>query len=1168
MNFLSANSFTTFFNNLFSDWKLVLFIVLTILLVITIFFKRFKLTFFILLATSLAGCAVLLGFFIKDAVEWDVYAFIDWLVKWLPTILFSATVVLSTIVNAVRGRRKSLIFLVHSLSAAVVWVIFYYFAVQSEQIDAALVKFVNLFMGENGLQNSMGVSTEASTFRNILALYFEHMAGEGTLGILAHDTYAYVYTLADMAYHIGFALITYLFYLLTVFILYIVYLCCYSERKYKKKKEQELGRNNTDEPYKKRYVAGGFVGLARGIVAGILSLSFLGAGLYMVAGRGTGTLKDTEVSGQYENQLKIYRSLESYGTHGIFLVLNAMSDPNDMPYYLFAADLVFSGELDDAKNGVSERVSLTEELGALSGFARDTVELLLQYGSEELNGALDGSSETGIMQSVLNVMKQEGFRNEFDALIAQFDAPTYVYNFSMSLVSSVLANIDSMSFAESLSPQNRELVKVLFKEGHLSSYIPEDCALHDLNVRNGAEDPWLATGGSVRPYLGLQKLVSKEDIRSFMNIFLTVLSKRGEGTGTFDMIRAITPRIKELSLFAGGKGESVDPVLARVYCYLQNSYLKAEGAEGYSYNALVKEQVAWTDEINRLLDVAEDVYTVYDDVKDAESAVFNRILYIFDNGNPNRIRDIELYDKISQQISSSRILGKTLSSSFFRSTLTDGLGQLFTDFYIPTDIVYENTAQGDSVQYGELHYFLKGLRHLGTMEDQTLFEILFGETEQDISSVLSTIANVMGNADTDGNNFAYYTARSDLLRSAISCFLINDGKDAIYVPASAREKDGNGSPVNVIDGEELEILLNGMSTISDFVTNCVDGDYFASIDKYLGDESENGFMSLFDKSRVVEGSLAMLVKKNLVDNNEETGHGIVVPKYYRGESVDNWCTSASGGDGELKRFINSYLDLREAGGKDENDAYILSLDNLVNGDVQDALLTAVSKLGDGDDEDERKRVINRFLSSDIIYYTVSDFIRAAGINELTIVIPVSAQEKLYNDVLDSIIKKDELNYVFMGINRLGINDGTEATALLKTLILNEDVIRGDVLSASAVANMVRNAEFRSALRLDSVTVSEESPETFAVVGDGVRLGEGFYYQNPWCDELPRLLAALRALFEEEVENEGFQFNAGIMAEALYAAVGNEAVMQACRNSRIVNGGYGALLPSEPEETKL
>lgn len=1166
MNFLLANSFTTFFNNLFSDWKLVLFIVLTILLIVTIFFKRFKIAFFVLLATSIAGGAILIGFFIKDAVEWDLYGFIDFLVKWLPTILFSTTIVLSTLINALRGRRKSLIFLLHSVAAAIVWVFFYYFAVQSKAIDAALVKFVNLFMGENGLQSSMGVSAEADTFRNILALYFERLAGEGTLGILAHDTHAYVYTLADMVYHIGFALITYLFYLLTVFILYIIYHCCYSDRKYKKKKTQELGKNNTDEPYKKRYVAGGFVGLARGVVAGVLSLSFLGAGLYMVTGgRGEGTLKDTEMSGQYENQLKIYRSLESYGTHGIFLVLNAMSDPNDLPYYLFAADLVFSGELDDAKNGVSENVSLTEELGALSGFARDTVRLLLEYGSEEINGALDGSSDTGIMQNVLNVMKKEEFRNEFDALIAQFDTPTYVYNFSMSLVSSVLANIDSMSFAESLSPQNRELVKILFKEGYLSSYIPEDCALHDLNERKNAEDPWLATGSSVRPYVGLQKLVSKEDIRSFMNIFLTVLSERGEGVGTFDMIRSITPQLKELSLFDNGKSESVDPVLARVYCYLQNAYLKAEGAEGYSYNAIVKEQVAWTGEISKLLDVAEEIYTVYDDVKDAESAVFNRILYIFDKENPNRNRDIELYDKISEQISSSYLLGKTLATSFFRNTLTEGLGQLFTDLYIPTGIVYENTVKGDAVQYGELHYFLKGLRHLGT-EGEPLFELLFGEAEQDISSILSTIDDVMEKSDGDGNNFAYYTARSDLLRSAISCYLINEGADVIYVPDTAREKDERGVSVNVIVGDELEILLNGMGTISDFVTNCVDGDYYASIDGYLGDESENGFMALFNKSRIVEGSLAKLVKENLVDNDEGAGSGIVVPKYYRGESVENWCSPASGGKGELKRFIDSYLDLRAAGGKDENEAYILSLENLMNGDVQDKLLTAVADLGEK--EGDGTTSIGTFLSSDIIYYTVSDYIQAAGINSLTIVIPASAQNKLYDDVLDSVIKKDELNYVFSGIKRLGIDDATEATDLLKKLIANEDVIQGDVLSASVVANMVRNSDFRTVLRLDSVFVREGTSETYYTVGDVTYLNEGYYYQNPWCEELPRLLSALRALFEEEIKNEEFRFNADAMADALSAAANNESAMKACRNSRVINGGYGALLPSEgsSEET--
>ncbi|MDE6274026.1 MAG: hypothetical protein K2L87_03155, partial [Clostridiales bacterium] len=357
---------------------------------------------------------------IIEAVKWDLYAFIDFLIRWLPTILFSLIVVFSALVNAKRGRRKSLILYAHSAAAAIVWVIFYYFAVKSEKIDASFVKSVNLILGENGLQNILNVSAEAKTLRSIFTLYLENAAGSGLVGTLLRDTSAYVYTLADMVYHIGFALFCFFWYLTTIFLLYIIYLCCYSERKYKKKKSAALGENKTDTKYKKHHVGGAAVGLVRGILMGILCVSFLGAGMFMVAGRGEGKIKDYEVGGKYEKPLNIYQSIESYGTQGIFLILNAMSDPNQMPYYLFAADLVFSGALNDEFSGISENVNLRKELGSFTELARDTVTLLLKYGAEEISGSVNGTSETSLMNSVLGVMKDKDFQQEFDTLIAEY----------------------------------------------------------------------------------------------------------------------------------------------------------------------------------------------------------------------------------------------------------------------------------------------------------------------------------------------------------------------------------------------------------------------------------------------------------------------------------------------------------------------------------------------------------------------------------------------------------------------------------------------------------------------------------------------------------------------------------------------------------------------------
>lgn len=1170
MNLLLANSFTTFFNNLFANWQLVLFIVLTIIILLAIFFKRFKILYIVLCAVAGGIGLVLLIFLIISAIRWDLFAFIDFLIAWGPTVLFSVIVVLSTLINAKRGRRKSLILMIHAVSAAILWLVLYVVIVKTKLVDEGLVKLANLILGENGLQDALNVSAEATSVRNILALFVENLAGEGSLGILLQDTSAYIYTLADLAYHLAFAVLCYIFYLFTVVFLYLLYLCFYSEHKYKRKKNKALAENKTDSRYKKHRIGGGIIGLVRGVVIGLMCMSFLGAGFYVVAGgRGDGKLKDIEASGQYEAPLRIYRSIESYGMQGIFMILNAMSDPSDMPYYLFAADLVFSGTLNDDRSDVSDDIYFTKELGSLTGLARDTIALLLKYGSDELTGALDGSSEQGLMSNVLAVMKDEAFREEFDLLIAQFNTPTYIYNFGMSLVSSVLANIDSMSFGASMSEQNRELIKIMFKEGHLSSYIPEDRELHDLNVMLDAENPWVTSGRNVRPYLTLQQLVKKNDFRVFLNIFLTAIAESGEGTDTFGLIRTLMPKIKELSLFDSGNSTAVDPVFARMYCFVQNAYLKAEDADGYSYNALLQEDVKWTKEIVALLDVAEDCFTIYDDVRGGESAVFNQLLYIFHESNPNRERDTELFDAVEDRISSSRILGKTLATSFIHKLLVDGLSQLFEGTYVPDNIVYETTytENGNVLRYGELHYFLKSLRHLGTMDNQDLFKLLFGDGEPEMSEMLSTIADAMKAKDDDGNNFAYYATRSSLLRSVLSGFLITGGAEVLYVPKTACETNEKGEPINVIQSDQLEGVLNSMSMFVDFFLDCVESGegYFEHIDEYLDNDD---FMNLIKNNRIFEGSLAKIVKENFAGGLDTKS--IVIPKFLE-DNLVAWCTGKSGIAGELRHFLDAYLLLRNQAKKDKEaesgekvEGYPLNLQSIISGiqSDQEFFLAVAATLGEYSED---------FLASNIIYYTISNYIfTLLSVNELTIVVPLSARTALYDDALDYLIDKDELVCVMSQIKALGVTDDdgeeddTNGKDLLKKLIEGRELIQGDILSASVVATIVNNASFQSALSLFAIPVSEGSSATYGSVGQQEYLNNGYYYLNPWYDELPKLLDALAVLFGHQMEEDDFVLNADNLAAALLGAMNNQEIMDVCLQSKILATRLDQLTSSLPD----
>ncbi len=1168
MNPLLASAFTEFFENLFSNWTLVCFIIFTILLVLSIIFRHYKLAFLILIIAASAIGVALLTVFIIDAVSWDLYGFIDFVIAWGPTILFSLIVVLSTLVNAYRGRRKSLIYLLHSACAAVLWLLLFYFGVRSEKIDSALLKFVNLFMGENGLQNSLNVSAETTTLRGVLTLYMENIGGDGPLTILLSESSAYLYTLADMAYHIIFAIICYIFYLLTLFVLFIIYHCAYSERKYKRKRNAKFNDHLAETPYKKHRTGGAVVGLVRGIAMALVFVSFIGGIFYIVAGgKGKGKLKNYEISGQYEQPLKIYRSIESYGTNGIFMILNAMSDPNDMPYYLFAADLVFSGELDDDRNELDENVNLRGELGTLTGFARETIMLLYEYGSEELKNVVNGTSQNS-MQDILSVMKKEEFRKEFDLLIDSYDSPTYLYNFTLSLVTSVLAHIDELSFGSKISDRNKELFKIMFKEGYLSKDIPEDRILYDYNVAGLVKDPWQTTGRNVRPYLSVQQLVTKEDMHAFINLVLTFLDEKDKGAGMLDLLRALIPDLKKLSMFEGGRNSKLNPVMARVYCYAQNSYLKAEGDnEGYSYHALLGENVNWIDELEDLIDTSEDIFALYDDVRGQDVPLYKKLLYVFDEENPNREKDIVLYDRILERLSDSSLMGKTLASGLFHQKFTDSFNGLFAGFYLSKDLKYENSYADDGslLQNGELYYFLKGIRHVGTMEDRTLLDLMFNGTDMSVADMLDAVACCVKEKDDDGNDFVYYSTQSELLRSLISSMLIQKGADNLYVPNVAKETDEEGNRVNLIVKSELEGILNKMDLVSKFIKDCVDGDYYANIDKYLDDAA---FMSLLEDNRIVEGSVALHISRNLGEAGSDGNTYIVMPEYLKG-NTENWI-SANGVKGELLRFIDAYRTIREEGGKEETGEYKLNLENIMSGEKKDYLLETVSNLGSTQTVEERRKTLEEFFGSDVVYYTVSSYLDSMDVNGLSIIVPKSAMKSVYaqNGLTQTVIKKEELCDLFTYLNELGVTNVTDRNELLWILLTKSESIRGEILSASVVRNIVNCNDnwFTNTLSLRDLTVSDTSDLTYFEAGQDEYLTQKDYGLNPWKEELPHLIGALHALFAGSIGetgmNDGFEFNYVTLAMAIMTNSSDPVVMEACQKSRIIWSIAGPLLSAE------
>ena len=520
-------------------------------------------------------------------------------ITWVPTVLFVLTLAGSTMLGIWRGFRKSALLMLHSIGAAALCLILFFVCTRSEAVDKLLLKIVNAAVG--GVYEKWGISPECVTLRDALAEWIPQTMGYGAeLQIVLRDNGAYLLTLVDMVYRIVFAVVLYLLYLLLIFIMYIVYRCAYSETKYKIKKEKLVADNRTDRRYNPHRVYGGIVGLVRGIVSGIISLSMLGSVLFMAADIGKNNVYNADFgNSKIDYAYSIYQSIEDYGSYGIFKYLNSFADSDDQPYYLFAADLILSGRLRDDENGISANIKFRKEIGAYSKFMRQTIDLMLRYGGDDLRDALNGVGDMNTRTAALSIFGDKDFQAEFESLIDEFDAQTYFINFALSAATSLLANVDDTSFASSMNETNRELMKIMFKEGYLSDYIPDELAM-----KNSGKQ-------TLQPHIGIAQLYEKSDSKVFYKVISSFFIGRPSGaSGTVELMRSILPQLRELSIFKKDN-KNLDAVMGRVYCFMANTYLKGSSSSAVRYSEVEKANVDWMKETNALLDVVEDGFTVY-----------------------------------------------------------------------------------------------------------------------------------------------------------------------------------------------------------------------------------------------------------------------------------------------------------------------------------------------------------------------------------------------------------------------------------------------------------------------------------------------------------------------------------------------------------------------------
>lgn len=1017
------------------------------------------------------------------------------LVSWVPTFLFALGVLVGTLVGIRRGARKSTVLLIHSLAIFTVCITLFLLLVNFKPIDGLLLKLINLIMGsETGLQSMLGVSVECETLKEVILDYILLFIEEtGEIGIIFRENGAYIMTLIDLVYRIVFGLVLYILYLVLIFILYLIYLLFYSTRKYIKKRNRLFREGLVETSYQKKRLVGGIIGFSRSFVQGILSLSFFGTLLFIISG-GIGDKEYVDYDFGDDNMNLVYdvfTSVGEYGNEGIYKVLNMVKDKEQTPYYLFAADLIFQGGLQDFENNINQDIYFRNELATFVGFARDTFDLLLRYDDKQIMASLiSGEYEGDIMEEAITIMSDSRFQTEFLKLIDNFDSETYIINLGLSFVNSYVSNIDELGDLG----DSGEILKILFKPGYLSENIPYEKALLDEKMESNNQDSDKYKLG----HISVNKIITKRDISNILSALFTLISKVEDSNleslysdteALIYNVRSILPYIRNLSILNTEREYELNPVLKRVYSYVEYNILTVD-EENITYDLtrnsnMYKDEeldsISWISEINSLLDACEDGLIIFQNISESleeEAEVLDIILDIFDKENQKYDSNMRLLDEIILNIGSSRILGEVLSTKFIYSKIQTFLAESL-NAELPTDINYTNKldSNGNIVEYGEVYNLLCAVRALADKKENLEMLFSIGEMGDEPLDKISEITTALNDSKYNNISIVDYLIESVLVRSALSGLLTYDLGDVftIYVDNTILDQKYFAKGYKIISKEEIKIFFEIASDFIEIASDFMESDEGIQISKII-DILKGEKVDKILSSRLVEGTLSNALIYALGEQNDI----VVVPTNMI--KVSNLNTNEIS---EIRLIINLIKD------------NVIELDSFFESDAD--YLKIIDTL------DPTK--INRVLESKIFYYTLSNIMTSDIFEGVHIVVPTNSKIKINDESnIEYLVEKNALSTFInniLDIIDLGADEedsSIDINALLVKIIKNKENYNQDYILLSTIVYYLTTSLDDGLINIPRVLKK-----------DGENIATKDYQKTLWNDELMSLLDGLDAL---------------------------------------------------------
>ncbi len=784
--------------------------------------------------------------------------YLPFIIKYIPTLLFVLTITISFLIGLHRGLRKSGFLLLNSIIAFVVVVILYFVLSNKEFFNEKVVEIINNIKGEYYLQNTLEVSHERVKFTDILIEYWLKNNDVNISDIII-DSGEYVTALAQAVLRVALACVLYVIYILITSILYVLYKIFFDTKRVRKKHNKRFEKFKEEHVYNMHRLSGGFIGAFRGFVGSLIFLSIIGAPLYLILSHDSVSDDVVENIEGYDEEKTLFNEIKQYGNSGIYKVLNSVKDPNDVPYYLFLTDVVFEGAITNS-DGVNENIYFYTDLLKYRKFIDSSCNLIIEYVSDDFYTAINDNDQTKIMDCLTNTFKDQSFQEEFKLIFKSLDKNSYLFELSLSLINSIVANIDV------LFEDNEELVdglSVLFKEGYTSEYETID--------------------DSNKVTIKFSDLIAVSDLDTILAGFFDFINgyyntKLSDTEFYLDFVTRLSERLPSLSLFNNSK-ENVNKSLRRAYAYVCNRYLDSKDTNVSDTIFSEKyDNVVWTDEIKSLATVVPSAINIYNNkLKDVDFNSTDALDLMFSLTDDEVIDD---YTICMNELTNSNVLEVLLNSSKVKTIIADNLNNNFKTFSCPDTIDVKST--------------LKILDHIISSKDNK--ELLNYMMDNKLSS--ETYETYKTALETVFDDYVIEECKnSNLVRAIFTSVLYDNASDYIYFDDGIFDVDSKGNTIYILDSDETYKILSNASNIFELLYPFINGsDDYSIIDTYITD----GRIDTLLDSYVIEGSIS-----NQFYNNDNISGNLVIPEGLR-------YTSISGSSSEIKLIVKAIkkLDLK------------------------------------------------------------------------------------------------------------------------------------------------------------------------------------------------------------------------------------------------------------------